>query len=140
MLNQAQLNNIYFDKKKVKNVTDSKLWWLGIGYSSSVYSPSTQFDVDVVNDGQPQLPESLKRKVLNYSFCMKNIVKLIENEIDVTDKINVDFSGNIKDKGDMLYSTKESHKFPSNHEEIRNLGDTISKCENVFDMKKMWTS
>ena len=106
LLNQAQLNNNYFDKKKVKNVTDSKLWWLGIGYSSSVYSPSTQFDIDVVNDGQPQLPESLNRKVLKYSFYMKNIIQLIENEIDVTDKNNVDFSGNIKDKGDMLYSTK----------------------------------
>ena len=66
----------------MKNVTDSKSWWLWIGYSSSVYSPSTQFDVDVVNDGQPQLPESLKRKVFKYSFCMKNIVKLIENEIE----------------------------------------------------------
>ena len=71
---------------------------------------------------------------------MKNIVQLIENEIDVTEKINVDFSGNIKDKGDTIYSTKESHKFPSNHEEIRSLGGTVSKCEKVFNMKKMWTS
>ena len=122
---------------KVKNVTDSKLWWLGIGYSSSVYSPSTQFDVDVVNDGQPQLPESLKRKVLKHSFCMKNIVQLIQNEVDVTDNINLDLSDNTKDKETMPYSTKESQTFPSNHEEIRSLGDTISKCEDVIDMKKM---
>ena len=50
---------------------------------------------------------------------MKNIVQLIENEIDVTDKNNVDFSGNIEDKGDMLCSIKESQKIPNNHEEIK---------------------
>ena len=71
---------------------------------------------------------------------MKNIVQLIENEIDVTDTNNVDFSGNIEDKGDMLCSTKESQKFPNNHEERRHLGVTISKSENAFNMKKMWTS
>ena len=136
LLNQAQLNDNYFDKKKVKNVTDSKLWWLGIGYSSSVYSPSTQFDLDVVNDGQPQLPESLKRKVKKYSFCMKNIVQLMQNETDATDKISLDLSGNIKEREAMSSSTKESQKFPSNHEEIRSLGFAISKCEDVFDMKK----
>ena len=67
---------------------------------------------------------------------MKNIVQLMQNETDATDKINLDLSGNIKEREAMSYSTKESQKFPSNHEEIRSLGFAISKCEDVFDMRK----
>ena len=67
---------------------------------------------------------------------MKNIVQLIQNEVDVTDNINLDLSDSTEEKETMPYSTKESQVFPSNHDEIRSLGATISKCEDVIELKK----
>ena len=100
MLNDAHLQSNYFQKTQVDKINDlnttpkKQMWWLGFGrnkgYEHKKYNLSTQFD-DFVNRA-PRLDDSVKEIVAAGSTRMKDIVKLVETDID-----SEDLSSNKKD-------------------------------------------
>ena len=145
LLNDAQLQQNYFQKMKVNKINDldnapkKQMWWLGIGhdknYKSTEYNPSTQFRG--FTNGAPKLDDSVKEIIAAGSTRMIEIAELIESNSHLED-----LSSNVKDVTSHKNNqddTKRYHISDSCMQTIMNLSISISECKSKLEVEKQVT-
>ena len=136
LLHEAGFVGNYFDKMKVvAKVKDLKIWWLGIGYTQenkrTEYNPSTQFNN--LEQGPPELDDSLKVIVAKYSTRMKDLSKLIAEGNTEESQENTD---DVTCPGHQKDATVNDHVYFELYNKIKSSISSILSLDDKFEFKQ----